>query len=52
MGKKLSLCLSVAGPSAVKSRAKWPQNFANLRCLVAKLNIDGGFAKSVVGICK
>ena len=48
MGKKLSLCLTVAGLSAVKSRAKWPQNFANLRCLVAKLNIDVGFAKLIV----
>jgi len=48
MGKKLSLCLTVAGLSAVKSRAKWPQNFANLRCLVAKLNIDVEFAKLIV----
>ena len=44
MGKKLSLRVAIAGPSAVKSRATWPQNFANLRCLVAKLNIDGEFA--------
>lgn len=48
MGKKLSLCLTVAGLSAVKSRAKWSLNFANLRRLVAKLNIDVGFAKLIV----
>ena len=32
MGKKLSLRVAIAGPSAVKSRAKWPQNFANFMC--------------------